>query len=199
MLNIFVIMNYAMETKKWLLPEVCEYKLVLEPGKNIKTKVQAELEDANIQHEKSEVGIPLGSFLAKEQMEVTLIRWIQKICNLQGRFELTLNNYGGRPPHQVHIRIQDQSEIKKMINQLKMIDHFIQANDCPPAILPASPQMEFINNLPEHLYYKVLNKFASRSFHETFTAEKICLYKRAGITSPFMLVNSFALPTSSRY
>ena len=86
-----------------------------------------------------------------------------------------------------------------MINQLKMIDHFIQANDCPPAILYFTPQMEISNTIPETKFNKILNEFSGKSFHESFAAEKVKLYKRSSIESSFQLIYSFSLPPFPRY
>jgi hypothetical protein len=192
-------MNFAIESKMWNGPQLIEYKLVLEPAAAIIQQLKEEINKDEPSIIIKEMEIVLSCFHAKEEMEDTLVRWLQRICNLQGAFHITLNNFGGQPPHNIHLRIQDKEEIKKMINQLKMIDHFIQSNGCPPAILQASPQMDIIKNLPENLYNKILNEFSGRVFHETFLAEKIKLYKRNGVESPFQLAYAFSLPADAKY
>jgi hypothetical protein len=190
------MMHYAREFQTWNL---FEYKLVLEPDIEIVKSIKLELEEQPEYRFTTQYEIVLVSFQAKEEMESTLVRWLEKICNLQGSFPVMLNNFGGRPPHNIHIRIQDQKEIKKMINQFRMIDHFIQSNDCPPAVLIQSPQLDIINNLAENNFSKVLRKFSARCFHESFTAEKIKLFRKNRLDPDFRLAYAFTLPSGSRY
>jgi hypothetical protein len=192
-------MNFAMKTKTLNSAQLLEYALVLEPGVFINKAIREEIEKEQLIPSKNSYEILLGSFQAKEELENTIVRWLQRIFNLQGSFVVTLNNFSGRPPHNIHLRIQDPEEIKKMINQLKMIDHFIQTNDCPPAVLCYTPQMEISNNIPENSFYKILNEFSGKSFHESFVADKIKLYKRSQFESSFQLTYSFSLPPGSKY
>ena len=192
-------MNFAMKTKTLHSVQLLEYSLVLEPGMAINTAIREEIEKEELIPSKSSYEILLVSFQAKEELEDTIVRWLQRIFNLQGSFLVILNNFSGKPPHNIHIRIQNPEEIKKMINQLKMIDHFIQTNNCPPAILFHSPQMEISNNIPENSFSKILNEYSNKSFHESFIAEKIKLYRRLSGESSFQLVYSFSLPPGSKY
>lgn len=45
--------------------------------------------------------ITLAVFQAGEEVEDTLIRWIQRICQQHRSFEIALNNYSGIPPHTI--------------------------------------------------------------------------------------------------
>lgn len=192
-------MNFAMKARTLNTVQLVEYILVLLPGDTINKAIREEIEKDQLITTKGSYEILLGSFQAKEEMESTIVRWLQKIFNLQGSFPVTLNNFSGRPPHNIHLRIQDPVEIKKMINQLMMIDHFIQANDCPPAVLCHTPQMEISNNIPENSFNKILNEFSGKCFHESFIAEKVKLFRRSKFESSFQLAYSFSLPPGSKY
>src|SRR5690349_9842567 len=50
--------------------------------------------------------IKLAEFQARETMEETIIRWMQRVCNQMESFTVTLNNYGGFPPATIFVRIQ---------------------------------------------------------------------------------------------
>src|SRR5688572_7000722 len=180
-------MNFAMKTRSVNAVHLQEYFLVLEPGTEINISIREVIEKDELVSSKTSYEIFLGSFQAKEEMENTIVRWLQRIFNLQGRFLVTLNNFSGQPPHNIHLRIQEPAEIKKMINQLNMIDHFIQANDCPPAVLCLSPHLEISNSIPENSFNKILNMFSGKSFHESFIAEKVKLYRRSSSESSFQL------------
>ena len=188
-----------MKTKTLTSIQLLEYILVLEPGTPVNDAIRKEIEKDELIQSKSSYSILLGSFQAKEELENTIVRWLQRIFNLQGSFPVTLNNFSGRPPHTIHLRIQDPGEIKKMINQFIMIDHFLQANDCPPAVLYFTPQLEISNNIPENIFNKILNEFSGKRFHESFIAEKVKLLRRSSFESSFQLAYSFSLPPDSRY
>jgi hypothetical protein len=173
------------------------YSLVLEPSGGLKERIVSEAESL-LHLNENDCQILLGNFFAREEMEETMIRWIQKICNLQGGFDVQLNNFGGKPPHSIFLRIQDPSPLNRIISQLKMVDQFIQASGLPPSQLFYSPQLVLAEKIPQHLFYAVLEEFAAKSFHENFTAEYFKLYKRSDHTGTSKLISSFSLPSSAR-
>src|ERR1700712_5466075 len=80
-----------------------EYLLVIYPTGDLHDKLLDEQQQFS-----SEYGLPIlrnkphitvAAFQAGEVVEDTLIRWIQRICNRQTSFDITLNNYSGFPPH----------------------------------------------------------------------------------------------------
>ena len=104
-----------------------------------------------------------------------------------------INNFSGKPPHTIHLRIQNPEEIKKMTHQLIMIDHFIQDNECPPAQLNHSPHIVISDSIPENCFNKILNAFSGKSFNGSFMSEKIQLYRRPSVEMNFQLVTSLSL------
>lgn len=125
--------------------DLWEYLLLAQPDEEVSEKVWNEkkffrrhyynLQSITAPH------ITIASFLSKEPMEETLVRWIQNICNLHTSFEVKLNNFSGFPPHIIYARVQDPQPFKKLAAALKIIEGFIQSNECPPLCLVARPHL----------------------------------------------------------
>jgi 2'-5' RNA ligase len=137
--------------------------------------------------------ITVANFQIKEIMEETLIRWMQNIFNLHASFSVTLNNFSSFPPHTIYLRVQDPKPLKKLANALKILDGFIQSNDCPPLYLVAKPHLAIESGLPEYIYEKAIKEYAQRSFHASFKVDKLFLLKRDASMKCY-LINTFILP-----
>ena len=177
--------------------DLWEYLLVAHPSQDVNTKI---IEEEKIFHSKYERSshkihphITIANFLAKEAMEETFIRWIQNICNLQRSFSVTLNNYGAFPPHGLYLRVLDAQPFKKLANALKILDGFMQSNDCPPLKLVSKPHITFVAGLSEYTYETVVSEYARKTFHESFKVDRLFLLKRDAYMKCH-LINSFILP-----
>lgn len=178
--------------------ELLEYLLIAHPTKEINDRIVDEKKVfyENYEHElaiKTKPHITIASFLAKEAMEETLIRWIQNICNLQNSFTVTLNNYSGFPPHTIYLRVQDAQPFKKLANALKILDGFIQSNECPPLKLISKPHLTIARQLPEYIYETAIKEYAQKTFYESFRVDKLILLKRDSYMNCH-LINTFILP-----
>jgi 2'-5' RNA ligase len=206
MLNIFVtgksdkLMRPTNNTSAFRATDhdLWEYILVANPDKEVSERIMIEKTIFDISYDqdiaaKTTPHIPIASFLAKEVMELTLNRWIQNVCNLHHAFDVTLNNYSSFPPHTIYLRVLDPVPLKKLANQLKIIDAFIQTNDLPNACMAGTPHIAVASKLPEHVYDKAVRDYAQRCFCESFRVEKIVLLKRSWEGAKYELVNTFTL------
>ncbi|MEO9071180.1 MAG: 2'-5' RNA ligase family protein [Ginsengibacter sp.] len=148
-----------------------------------------EKEDINIKPH-----ITVSSFLAKESMEDTLIRWIQRICGQQKSFMATLNNYSGFPPHTIYLRVQDEHPFQKLTLDLKVINTYISSCACPPMKIISKPYVSIARSLPEDIYFKALTQYAHKSFHESFEVNKLYLIKKEHPYDAGKSINVFGLP-----
>lgn len=137
----------------------------------------------------------IAGFRAREDMEETLTRWIQNICGLHSRFTVTLNNFSGFPPEHIYIRIQDPAPLQRLGNGLRMLNGFLESNNCPPLDVPQKPCMNFIQELPAYQYDSAIAEYAQKIFHGTFMVEKIFLWKR-NMEMSWQLLNCFVLPAN---
>jgi 2'-5' RNA ligase len=178
--------------------ELWEYLLVASPAKEVFDKIVEEkkLFFDNYEYKRAvqaEPHITIANFLAKEGMEETLARWIQNVCNLQNSFTVTLNNYSGFPPHTIYLRVQNAEPFKKLANALKILDGFIQSNDCPPLALVSKPHLSIAKQLPQFIYETAINDYSQKNFHESFNVDKLFLLKRDAYMK-CRLINTFVLP-----
>jgi 2'-5' RNA ligase len=177
---------------------LCEYLLVARPDNVVNKRILEERRTFENKYELVEdmsfhPHITVTSFLAKEAMEETFIRWIQNICNLQKSFTATLNNYSAFPSSGFYLRVQDAEPFRKLANALKILDGFMQSNDCPPLKLVNKPHITFVAGLSQYTYENAINEYSQRTFHESFKVDKIILLKR-DVYMKCNLINTFILP-----
>ncbi|HVS96277.1 MAG TPA: hypothetical protein VHE54_07315 [Puia sp.] len=167
--------------------------------------------------------IALAAFQAAEGMEDTLIRWIQRICHRYRRFELSLNNYNGIPPQPVkpadraspagpsagcgqrdaisarriagtiYLRVQDPEPFRRLMQQLKAIDHYVRSSGCPPIHVIERPYLCIAGGLTEQVYDRAMPEYSRKTFHGTFPVDELVLLKRNHPFDPCRTVNIFRL------
>lgn len=176
-----------------------EYLLVVHPDAGLNEKIREEKKYFYETYKeeiavKTQPHITVANFLAKEEMEETLIRWIQRVCNTQTCFTTVLNNFNGFPPHTIYLRVQNPQPFKQLAKALKVIDPFIRSNDCPPAHFIMSPHVTIARGLSEEVYTSAIADYARRSFHADFTVQKLVLLRRRDQFDKCRQVNVFGLP-----
>ncbi len=115
--------------------EMNEYRLLVQPGVDICAQIKAEKQYLCDEFPDFNHGgapeIVLGIFLAKESMEETLIRWIQRVCMRLYDFVITLNNYSSYPSDTIYLRVQDHEPFLEMAKQLNVIDEYLKSCGSP--------------------------------------------------------------------
>lgn len=178
--------------------DLWEYLLVVCPDAAVQEKIETEKNLFHTLHDheramKAKPQMVIASFLMKEPMEEIVIKWIQNICRLHAGFDVLLNNFSGFPPHTIYIRVQNLQPFKQLTNALKILDGFIQSNDCPPVHLTDRPYLAIADGLPEYIYDKAIKEYSQRSFHACFNVHKLLLLKRDA-SMDCHLLNTFILP-----
>lgn len=176
-----------------------EYLLVAHPDTAVYEKIEAEKQSFYNEFKekvavKTKPHITLANFLAKESMEETLIRWIQRICNLNERFTVTLNNYSGFPPHTIYLRVQNEKPFQQLAKELKAVNTYVGSCLCPPMKLISKPHLTIAGRLSEDVYFKALTQYAHRSFHESFVVNELLLLRRENQFDKCKPINVFGLP-----
>jgi len=179
-------------------PGLQEYRLVIKPGTEVYNKIAEEKENFYSLYKekvavKTKPHIVVAHFLAKESMEETMIRWMQRICSRQRSFLVTLNNYSGFPPHTIYLRVLDHEPFKILARELKTIDEYIRSNGCPKAYLVNRPHLSIARRLPESVYEKAMLEYSQKLFCESFLAGELVLMRRSGPFATWKLVNVFGL------
>lgn len=175
-----------------------EYLLVIHPDMEVYSKVIAEKQRFHEQYRaktgsRAKPHITVAGFIAKESMEETLIRWIQRVCSGQKSFTVTLNNYSGIPPHTVYLRVQDHLPFNLLTQKLRVINEYVQSNGCPPVKWASRPHLSISGRLPEEVYEQAMREYAQKIFCETFTAGELVLLRRNHAADSCKIINIFGL------
>lgn len=164
--------------------ESFEYLLLANPGEEAFKKVMAEKETfafcykVNIA-KKTLPHITIADFLAKESMEDTLIKWMNKIISTQYAFDVMLNNFSGFPSsHTVYARVQNHEPFKQLAASLKTIDEYIRSNGFPRALLINHPHMTIARRLHPNVYEKAIKDYSQKTFNASFIVTELVLLKR---------------------
>lgn len=164
--------------------DVWEHLLIISPSPDVAEKIKEEKLHfrSHYKNTTAAIGQPhitLANFLAKEQMESTLVRWIQNICNGHPRFPVLLRNFSGFVPHTIYLQVHNAQPFKQLAKNFKALDFFIRANECPPLKLSTTPHLAIARRLPEETYFKALRAYRQRTFQQSFTATELTLIRRA--------------------
>ncbi len=174
------------------------YQLVMYPegetGAAVKllTKKLKEIFPAELKiHSKAH--IELGSFYAREEMEETIIRWIQRICNAESRFVVTMNNFGSVPPHVLYLRIQDHQPFFRLISKLRVIDNYIFLNGYGEVEWSSRPVCKLADQLQPGFDHSKIKDYAKLDYHANFLAYNLVLLKSTSLEEEPVVVNVFPL------
>jgi 2'-5' RNA ligase len=175
-----------------------EYLLVAYPDAAVNNKIKEEKTYFSHEYQqaiasKTQPHITIANFLAKEEMEETISRYIQRICNHQQSFDVMLNNYSGFPPHTIYLRVQNQQPFRQLAKQLKAVSNYIDSCSCPPAKLSTNPHVTIARRLPETVYLKALMDYGQKTFHETFMVNELRLLRRTHEFDACKCINVFRL------
>ncbi|MEP6594829.1 MAG: 2'-5' RNA ligase family protein [Ginsengibacter sp.] len=178
--------------------ELYEYLFVVSPGSEVYKKVMAEKQLFYEEYKekiaiKTLPHITVANFLASENMEETIIRWIQRICSKQPSFTVTLNNYSGFPRDTIYLRIQNATPFQQLTEELKVVDTYIRSCSCPSVRFISRPHLTIASSLPEEIYFKAITRYARKSFYESFVVNELLLLRRGHQYDKCKPINVFGL------
>jgi 2'-5' RNA ligase len=185
----------------WNQPDFYEYLLITPLSGEVYNNVMEEKQAFYGQFGektaiKTKPHITIASFLAREVMEETVIRYVERICNQLEAFNVMLNNYSGFPPHTIYIRVQNQQPFRHLAGELKAVRDYVHSCSCPPVKLITSPHVTIARSLPEDVYFKALMQYSQRTFHETFAVNRLVLLRRTHQFDTCKPINVFHLKPS---
>jgi 2'-5' RNA ligase len=173
------------------------YSLVVNTNPLLKERIINEKQRFHEQYKQKAVEtlpcITIANFTAKEEMEETIIRYVQRICIQQQSFEVMLNNYSGVPPHTIYLRVQNQQPFKKLSKELLCVSNYINSCACPPVKFINNLHITIATELPETIYLTALMEYAQETFHETFMVDELVLLRRTHEYDACKPINVFRL------
>lgn len=139
--------------------------------------------------------ILLAQITMRQEMEATIIRWLENISQMQPSFEVQLNNFSGIPEQAIIIRIADKQPLQHILVRLASISEFINHQDGSCVALQLFPCVTLATQLPPELYQKAIADYSKRTFATQFTAQALTLLKKEREGSGFQLCHQFRLCT----
>lgn len=176
----------------------CEYLLVVHPDTSVYTQVMEEknffsarfktpIAAATMPH------ITVANFLATEQMEDTIIRWMHRIISMKKSFRVTLDQYGTFKPHTIYLRVMDHQPFKQLAKDLQVVDQYIRGNGCPEMRLIDFPHLTIARRLDTTVYQEAVKVYSERNFHAAFEVQELVLLRRQHQFDGCKQVNLFRL------
>lgn len=175
-----------------------EYLLVAHPDADVYERVMTEKKYFTERYrqqvaQKTKPHITVANFLAREEMEPTLIRWMHRVISAQKKFNVTLDRYSGFPPHTIYLRVQDHEPFKQLAKELKVVDQYIRGFGCPEVRLITRPHLTIARRLPEKVYREAEPVYAQKEFHASFEVSQLLLLRREHEFDSCRQVNVFGL------
>lgn len=127
----------------------------------------------------SRPGMLLARFYAREEMENTLLRWLNRVAGQQESFPVLFNNYGSMPACPLYVRVQDPAPFRVLAENLRVIDAWLKGNDCPAITLFHHPRLPLLDRLDEQKAMEILLEFSGRCFRAEMELEELILVARA--------------------
>lgn len=179
-------------------PTGYEYLLVVRPNAAVAEQVLAEKQlFAGRYSRKSVLKTPphivLAGFVAREEMEDTIIRWMHRITSVQQCFTVSLNNYSGIPPHTIYLRVQDALPFTNLALQLKAVNEYIRGCSCPPMQFVTRPYLGLAHELTGEVYEQAMPLYSRQTFHADFEAGELVLLRRRNQFEEPRQINVFKL------
>lgn len=161
-----------------------EYLLVAHPDDAVYEQVMEEKRWFTQQYrqavaEKTKPHITVANFLAREEMESTIMRWMHRIIQNRQSFTVTLDRYSGFKPHTIYLRVQDHQPFQQLAKELQVVDQYVRGNGCPEMKLITRPHVTIARRLPAEVYQQAEQVYAQKDFHASFEVKELVLLRRA--------------------
>ena len=121
----------------------------------------------------SQPGLLVAAFYAHEEMESTLLRWLNRVIGQQESFPVLFNNYSSMPGYPIYLRVQDPAPFRNLAENLRVIDAWLKGNDCPALTLFHHPRLSLVDSLGSAKAMEILLEFSGRCFRADMELEEL--------------------------
>lgn len=173
------------------------YRLVAYP--DMLTDLQIKAEQAYIQRQyqtsipSEQSGIVVAEFMAREDMEATLIRWMHRIISTQSSFRVNIQGFGALSSKHLYLRVQEQQPFQQLAGAMQVIDQYIRSYDYPPVKRFTHPCLPLTGAVPEKAFDQVMQEFASRKLDLSFEVKELMLVRSRHESEVGKQINLFRL------
>ncbi|MDF2379934.1 hypothetical protein JMG10_00540 [Nostoc ellipsosporum NOK] len=160
-----------------------EYFLVAPPDERVCEQLEREkdLFYNRFEQPKPRTGKPfitVSGFWAHDEMEDTLIRWLQRITGDIRSFQVNLNGFAACPPKHLCVGISENKNLRQLASGLQPIDTYVQSNACPPVRFFKQPHLPLAGALPHGIYDRVVQEYIDKPFDASFYLTELVLLRR---------------------
>ncbi len=139
--------------------------------------------------------IQLMEFMAREEMESTIIRWMHRIISTQHSFLVQFQGYGALSSRRLYLRLNDQQPFLQMTRSMQVIDQYIRNYDCPPAKPNMHLCLPVTGILSEPLFERLTLEYAQRKTRFSLEVRELSLLRLEHALDPGTPINRFGLQT----
>lgn len=138
-------------------------------------------------------GIVVAEFMAREEMEATLIRWMHRIISTQPGFRVNIYGFGALSSKQLYLRVQEQQPFQQLAGAMQVVDQYIRSYDCPPAKRFTHPCLPLTEVVPNEEFEKVVHEYAERKLDLSFDVKELMLVRNRQEKETGKQINLFRL------
>lgn len=138
-------------------------------------------------------GIVVAEFMAREDMEATLIRWMHRIISTQPGFRVNIYGFGALSSKQLYLRVQEQQPFQQLAGAMQVVDQYIRSYDCPPAKRFTHPCLSLTEVVPDEEFEKVVHEYAERKLDLSFEVKELMLVRNRQEKEAGKQINLFRL------
>lgn len=180
-----------------MLTSLCRYQLMVYPDLATNTSIKAEQQYLYRQYQVNCPGecpgIMIAQFMAREDMEDTLIRWMHRIISTQNIFRVNIQGYGALSSRQLYLRVQEQEPFQQLATALQVIDQYIRSYDCPPLKRYTHPYLPLTGMVAAGVFDSLVEEYAPRKVNLSFEVNEIILIRHTNESTTGKQVNLFRL------
>lgn len=138
-------------------------------------------------------GIVVAEFMAREDMEATLIRWMHRIISTQSGFRVSIQGFGALSSRQLYLRVQEQQPFQQLAAAMQVVDQYIRSYDCPPAKRFTHPCLPLTEAVPDQEFDKVVYEYAEKKLNLSFEVKELLLIRTKYKNETGKQINLFRL------
>lgn len=137
--------------------------------------------------------LTVARFQAREEMEGTLLRWINRILSNQSGFRFAFNNYGSMPGKPLYWRVQNAEPFRRLTDSFRVLEGWLQGNGCHGLELFSHPRLHLLDELDSSIEREVLMAFSASTFYEVVELRELELLVTEQWANEYRLVSRFSL------
>jgi 2'-5' RNA ligase len=142
-------------------------------------------------------GIMVAQFMAREDMESTLIRWMHRIISSQQSFRVSMSGFGALSSGQIYLRVQEQQPFQELATALQVVDQYVRSYDCPPVKRYTHPYLPLTGKVSNHVFGALEAEYAARQTDLSFEVKELLLIRCNHEQEKGRQINVFRLQPAS--